>query len=256
MSIYDDEDYPLAEESRDAIYRVIANKLRIIVIYSVPWREVPGAGKNPTSRLPNMPPASAQIPVTPGLPWCSELAARPLTIGTPVERRLNPAAGVIEPGWNKRYDVPDALYAKFKETLKNSKSFVFDFGKSKTREAKGKLMAYGRKGSAQAAINFTYGWGQRCGTNDIVFKIDSCVASDARFTLLSSLDEFLPTEDTDVPFIPTIVLGLQQWRCDAEWDGNSVEDAGGAFCPTGCSQTGLDCLSKLVFSDSQCGRRQ
>ena len=253
MSVWHDEDYPVAEESHAAIYHLVSHKLRIIVVYTVPWQEVPGAEKNPAARFPNMPPASAQIPVTPGLPWCSQIIARPLTIGTPVERRLNPAAGYVAAGWHKRYDVPDAVYAKFKETLKNSTSFVFDFGRSRSREACGRLIASGRKGSAQAAIDFTYSWGhRRHGVTDASFVINSCVAHDARFTLLSDLDDFIPTEDTDVPFIPTIVLGLQQWRCDAECAENSVEDAGGGFYPVGCSDCALDCVTMHAFADPSC----
>ena len=264
MSIYEDDDELSIEGDAlplcRSIYPVIPNKLRIIVLYNIPWTAVPGAAANPTQTEINTAPASGQIPVSPGLPWPTQLIASPLTIGTPVERRLNHAASVVLPGWNRTYNVPQEVVAKFGGALKGATSFVFDFGRRTKRESTGKLVAYSKPGQANAEVTFEYSWNQHGPVSDVTFRIITCVARNARFIVLSTFNDFLPQDGTDFtePFIPIVVLGLQQWRASEEELANSVADARDEFYPTCCTNSTLDCMTLRAFSNfsGACGARR
>ena len=254
MSIYsDDDDGSLADDMvmPSVPHHVVPNKLRIIVLYNAPWGPVPGAAVNPPAVQPNQQPAASQVPVSAGLPWRTQIVAQPLTLGTPLLRRLNPAASAtVMPGWDRVYNVPSAVVAKYHAALKDATSFTFDFGRPGKLAASGKLTAYSKKGSAAAEIAFTYAWQRRHGRSCVTFKIDKCIARNARFTLLSAIDEFTPPPGSSTePFVPIIVLGLQQWRLGADADDDiGIEDARGEFYPVCCSDTSLDFMTLHAFS--------
>ena len=251
MSIYSDDSFSDADTDTviPFVHHVVPNKLRIIVLYNAPWKPVPGAGLNPPASIPNQHPGASQVPVSPGLPWRTQLVASPLTLGMPLQRRLNPFAATVAAGWNSVYNVPEPLAAKYKTALKDARSFTFDFGRPGESTASGKLTAYSKKGEAGAEIAFTYAWERHRGESQVTFKINRCVARNARFTLLSPIDEFTSPEGSTEPFVPIIVLGLQQWRLDVDGgEDEGVADARGEFYPVCCSDRGLDFMTLHAFA--------
>ena len=256
MSIYSDDGsesfFDIDPPCAKPVYNVVPNKLRIIVVYNAPWGPVPGAGPNPAATHPNQAPAAAQVPVSAGLPWQTQLVARPLTLGTPLERRLNPVASsaTVAPGWDAVYNVPEAVALKYKTALKKATSFTFDFGRFWTSSASAKLTAFSQAGKASAEISFTYAWHQRRGKSQVTFSIDKCLASNARFTLLSAIDEFTPIEGSTEPFVPIIVLGLQQWTLSGgDWEDVGVADTRGDFYPVCCRDSGINLMTLKSFSN-------
>lgn len=229
----------------------ICQKLRVIVILPKPWTPLPGSEINVASEV-NGPPAGHQYPFTTGAPWCVKLASKPAVIPRKVQRRS--FESFTDPVYKykastRRYDVNEAIYAKYGTALDDAWSFVFDFGNPKVREAHGKLIAYGRGGDVSASISFTYRWcgPQTCG--DIIlppFSIDGCTTHNARFVVLGNVNDFLPTDADGSCFLPTVVLGLQQFCCECLLD--QVEGIGQELDPSRCVPVGLDCVDSRLLS--------
>ena len=244
------------------------HRLRVIVIYAQPWTALPGAPKNPDAHDVNQAPANTQVPLTAGLPWCIQLAAMPTTLGTPVNRRYDPGAVVVRPGWNAKYNVPQDVYAKYGTSLEHAKSFAFDFGVTCTREAHGQLLAYGRHGAVQASIDFTYRFPKPAhkrssrrrhdASRDAAacdarptplltrFEITGCTTKNAKFLTLGDVNDFLPTCDDDECFDAVVVLGIQQWCCKCGPD--QIPDASGDYAPHFCESRPLNCAARRSFA--------
>lgn len=224
-------------------------KLRVIVICSAPWTPIPGAAINPSSTEPNQPPASHQYPVTPGLPINVRLAAKPAAVATPL---LGSVVAKGRKNWNTKYNVPQALFAKYGNTLSNAKNFVFDFGVQcgKYRNAEGQLLAYGGCGKLQASLKFVYRWcgPQRCGDEVLPpFEIIGCTSKNVKFVVLGDVNDYLPKcECTNECYEPIVVLGIQQYCCAAYDD--QVPGIGECLEPTGCSKLSLDCVDQSLLS--------
>lgn len=256
VSLYDDDDTSSSDSdfcgtshfrSRCHSWDVL-HKLTVVVVYTVPWAEQPGALKNRDSHTINGPPANAQLPVTAGMPWCIRLAAQPTTLGRPVERRLDLALPpTIPSGWNSVYNVPNVVFQQYGNTLKNATSFTFDFGsRRRIKNSCGKILAYGKGGDVQASVSFSYDWSTNPAHEDAVpvFEITKCTSANARFVLLGSPSDFIPDCDSEC-FFPVVVLSVQQscCECDAGEDCDCVPDAGGPYEPTSCAAGGLDCVT-------------
>jgi hypothetical protein len=247
------------------------HRLQVIVIYSQPWTTLPGAPKNngadEQDYTANEAPASMQFPVTAGLPWCVRLAATPTTLATPVNRKYDPGASVVKTGWNSKFNVPQAVYAKYGVALERARSFQFNFGDSCSRKGTGEILAYGQKGLVQASLSFTYRFPKPTSRKKhrrshapptpplptctpvppelIRFEITGCTTKNAKFITLGNVNDFLPTCDDDECYDAVVVLGIQQWCCSCGPD--QVPDASGDYAPHKCATTDLSCSALRMF---------
>lgn len=222
-------------------------KLHVIVLCLDPWTAIPGADRTPDVTKVNQPPANSQFPVTPGLPINLRIAARPPTVARP----LAAAAPAVTPtGWNKKYGVPAALYAKYGEALANAKTFLFDFGTKHTvRTGEGQLLAYGRGGAIQASLDFVYRWcgSQKCaGVTLPPLEITGCTSINAKFVVLGNIEDFLQTEpDASLCSESFVVFGLQQYCCETYKD--QVDGVDQVLAPYNCVKCPLPCVERRIL---------